>query len=121
MNVLLVEDDPLVRSAMVKILERGGFTVSAVPNGLAALSELRDQRFSAIVTDLKLPFLQGDDFFRQVQELFPDMARRIVFVTGWGHDQQIREFLTQTGQPCLPKPFEASELVAAVQRVAAKV
>ncbi|HET7040197.1 MAG TPA: response regulator, partial [Gemmatimonadales bacterium] len=63
MNVLLVEDDPLVRSAMIKILERGGFTVSAVPNGLAALAELRDQRYSAIVTDLKLPFLQGDDFF----------------------------------------------------------
>jgi DNA-binding response OmpR family regulator len=98
MNVLLVEDDPLVRNSIVKILQRGGFTVSAVPNGLAALSELRDQRFSAIITDLKLPFLRGDDFFRQVQE-----------------------FLNQTGQPCLPKPFEAGELVAAVQRVAAKV
>jgi CheY-like chemotaxis protein len=121
MNVLLVEDDPLVRSSIIKILERGGYTVSAVPNGLAALSELRDQRFAAIITDLKLPFLQGDDFFRQVQELFPDMARRIVFVTGWAHDQKIQEFLKQTGQPCLPKPFEAGELVSALQRVAAKV
>jgi DNA-binding response OmpR family regulator len=121
MNVLLVEDDPLVRKSIVKILEHGGFTVSAVSNGLAALSELRDQRFSAIVTDLKLPFLRGDDFFRQVQELFPDLASRIVFVTGWGHDQQIREFLEETGQPCLPKPFEAKDLVAAIKRVAAKV
>lgn len=121
MNVLLVEDDPLVRKSIVKILELGGFTVSAVSNGLAALSELRDQRFSAIVTDLKLPFLRGDDFFRQVQELFPDLASRIVFVTGWGHDQQIREFLEETGQPCLPKPFEAKDLVAAIKRVAAKV
>jgi CheY-like chemotaxis protein len=121
MNILLVEDDPLVRTSIIKILERGGYTVSAVPNGLAALSELRDQRFSAIITDLKLPFLQGDDFFRQVQELFPEMARRIVFVTGWAHDQRIQEFLAQTGQPCLPKPFEAGDLVSAVQRVAAKV
>lgn len=121
MNVLLVEDDPLVRNSIIKILERGGFTVSAVSNGLAALSELRDQRFSAIVSDLKLPFLRGDDFFRQVQELFPDMSRRIVFVTGWGQDEQIREFLEETGQPCLSKPFEADELVGAVQRVAAKV
>jgi CheY-like chemotaxis protein len=121
MNILLVEDDPLVRNSIVKILERGGYTVSAVPNGLAALSELRDQRFAAIITDLKLPFLQGDDFFRQVQELFPDMARRIVFVTGWAHDPRIQEFLSQTGQPCLPKPFEAGDLVSAVQKVASKV
>jgi len=121
MHVLLVEDDPLVRSSIVRILERGGFTVAAVQNGLAALSELRDRRFAAIVCDLRLPFLRGDDFFQQVEQLFPDMSRRFVFVTGWGHDPQIREFLDKTGQPFLPKPFEANELLAAVQKVAGKV
>jgi DNA-binding response OmpR family regulator len=121
MQVLLIEDDPLVRTSIAKILERGGFTVTAVANGLAALGELRDQRFTAIVTDLRLPFLAGDDFFRQVQQLFPDMAKRVVFVTGWAQDSQVSEFLEQTGQPCLAKPFEAGELIAAVQRVASKV
>ena len=121
MQVLLVEDDPLVRNSMLKVLERGGFTVTPVPNGLAALSELRDHRFSAIVSDLRLPFLQGDDFFRQIEELFPDMARRVVFVTAWAHDPQFAEFLQQTGQPCLAKPFEAVDLIATVKRVASKV
>ena len=121
MQVLLVEDDPLVRTSIAKILERGGFAVTAVANGLAALSELRDRRFTAIVTDLRLPFLGGDDFFRQVEQLFPDMAKRVVFVTGWAQDSQVSEFLEKTSQPCLAKPFEAGELIAAVQSVAAKV
>jgi CheY-like chemotaxis protein len=120
-QVLLIEDDPLVRASIAKILERGGFTVLPVANGLTALSELRDRRFAAIVTDVRLPFLGGDDFFRQVQQLFPDLTKRVVFVTGWAQDQSVSEFLQQTGQPCLAKPFEAAELIAAVQRVAAKV
>jgi CheY-like chemotaxis protein len=121
MQVLLIEDDPLVRTSIGKILERGGFTVLPVANGLTALSELRDRRFAAIVTDIRLPFLGGDDFFRQVQQLFPDMAKRVVFVTGWASDQSVSEFLEKTGQPCLSKPFEAGDLIAAVQQVAAKV
>ncbi len=121
MQVLLIEDDPLVRELMVKVLESGGFQVTSVANGLAGLAALRDQRYAAIVCDLRLPFLQGDDFFTQVQDLFPDMAKRTVFVTGLIQDPKAHEFLSGTGQPFLGKPFRASDLIAAVQQVAGAV
>ncbi len=121
MNVLLIEDDPLVRDSIVKVLERGGFGVTAVPNGLQGLAELRDGRYAAIVCDLRLPFLQGDDFFTQVKDLFPDMVKRMVYVTGLVDDSKAREFLEGTGQPFLGKPFESSELIEMVSKVAGKV
>ena len=121
MRVLLIEDDPLVRDGMIRVLEHGGFTVTAVANGLSGLAELRDQRYSAIVCDLRLPFLEGNDFFMQVKELFPEMATRTVFVTGWADDPDTREFLEKTGQPFLGKPFAADELVKIVRRLAGKV
>jgi len=54
-QVLLIEDDPLVRASIAKILERGGFTVLPVANGLTALSELRDRRFTAMSCEFSPP------------------------------------------------------------------
>ncbi len=121
MNVLLIEDDPLVRDSIANVLERDGFAVTGVPNGLQGLAELRDGQYAAIVCDLRLPFLQGDDFYVQVKDLFPDMAKRIVYVTGFADDPKAREFLEGTGQPFLGKPFESSELIEIVSKVAGKV
>jgi DNA-binding response OmpR family regulator len=118
MQILLVEDDPLARQGIQKVLEHAGFSIVIAPNGLAAFSELRRGSFAAIVCDLRLPFLRGEDFFTQVKELSPAMAGRVVFVTGLGNDPEAVTFLKETGQPYLLKPFEADELVAAVRKVA---
>ncbi|HEX9730125.1 MAG TPA: response regulator [Gemmatimonadales bacterium] len=116
-KVLVVEDDPLVRDAIKRLLEHAGFHVTIAPNGLAALGRIRDASFRAVVCDIRLPFLQGNDFYDQLKELFPEMVKRVVFVTGWAHEDEIRAFLERTGQPYLTKPFEAAALIAAVKEV----
>ncbi len=117
MDVLIVEDAPEVRSAYGRVLERAGYMVKAVDNGLAALAELQQGSYSVIVLDILMPFLEGKGFFRQLEADFPDMTKKVLFVTGMAGDSDTRNFLEQTGQPFLKKPVDAKQLVAAVRRM----
>lgn len=119
MRILLVDDDPVTRGAIAKVLEHAGMMVTHAPNGLAAFADLREDGFDALVCDLRLPFLRGEEFFKQVKEMFPEMARRTVFITGVVDDPAVREFLAGTGQPFLFKPFEIEDLIATVRTVTA--
>ncbi len=115
-DVLIVDDNTEVSSAYGQVLERAGYMVKAVDNGLAALAELQQGRYSVILLDILMPFLEGKSFFRQLEADFPEMAKRVVFVTGMAGDDETRKFLEQTGQPFLEKPVEADDLVGAVRK-----
>ncbi|MGD2136092.1 MAG: response regulator [Gemmatimonadales bacterium] len=116
-DVLVADDDQRIAQLHAKLLERAGFMVTVVDNGLAAFAALQQQRYRAIVCDIQMPFLEGTRLYDQIREEFPEAAGRVVFVTGWAHDAETRKFLEQTGQPYLPKPVDFEKLVATVTRV----
>jgi CheY-like chemotaxis protein len=91
--------------------------VKAVDNGLAALAELQQGSYSVILLDIFMPFLEGKGFYRQLEEDFPDMAKRVLFVTGMAEEGETLEFLEETGQPFLKKPVDATQLVRAVRKM----
>ena len=66
MDVLLVEDEPGTRQTYTKLLERAGFRVNAVENGLAAIAELNEHSFRALVLDVGLPFLEGRKLYNEL-------------------------------------------------------
>ncbi len=117
MPILVVEDDPSVLRSHMRLLEQGGFEVLAAVNGMEAFEHLRTENVDAILCDVDMPTLNGTGFFEQLEELQPDMASRVVFVTGHADEPETRRFLEQTGQPFLGKPTEDDELVAAVRRI----
>ncbi len=115
-DVLLVDDEEDVRSTLTKMLEQGGFSVVALDNGLQAIAELQQQPVGAIVTDVLMPFLEGRRFYDELASERPEMAERVVFVTG-AHDDIVREVEERTGRPVLRKPVRAAELVRTVRAV----
>ena len=117
MNVLLVEDDPAVSRVFTSVLERAGFAVTSVANAVDALAAIGKSPFHAIVCDLILPRAEGTTFYDDLRSAFPDMAERVLFVTGWANEPKSRNLLEHTGRPFLAKPVEAAELVAAVRRI----
>ena len=117
MKVLVVEDTAEMQRSITRILETRGFEPVIAENGLEAFARLGEGDFVAIVCDLALPFLQGNQFFSQIRDAYPDMAGRVVFVSGFATDATTKAFLEGTGQPYLAKPFEAAELLAAVEAV----
>jgi DNA-binding response OmpR family regulator len=118
MDILVIEDDPTVQHIIAKALERGGYMVKCVDNGLQALAELQGATFLAIVCDVGLPFLGGKSLYDQIKAEYPEMAARVLFVTGMAQDPETRKFLDRTGQPVVAKPFEVTELLHAVRLVA---
>ncbi len=117
MDILVIEDDPTVQLIITKALERGGYMVKCVDNGLQAMAEIEETAFRAIVCDVGLPFLEGKSLFDHIKSGYPDMAERVVFVTGMAYDPETRRFLDATGRPVIAKPFELPELVRVVKSV----
>src|SRR5262245_11796067 len=118
-TVLIIEDDRANREAFGKILSRAGFEVEAVENGLDALDLLSNHSYNAVVCDISMPLLSGIGLFEQLEEISPEMAGRIVFVTAYADDPRVRQFLDKTGQPVMEKPIELPALVQAVRELSA--
>ncbi len=116
-RILVVEDEPAVADFIAKALQRAGHTVWCATNGQEALSMLADERPDLIISDIKMPSMRGDQFFMELQVLYPDLVPRVLFVTGDVADQRTVGFLEETGQPRLVKPFGADELRRMVARM----
>ncbi len=118
MDVLVVEDNPIVQSGIARALEHATFRVTAVGDAISAFSELERRVFDVIVCDVQLPFIDGMEFYTQLAEKHPSMSHRVMFVTAMVDDPIVRAFIDRTGRPALGKPFELAELVANVTRLA---
>jgi CheY-like chemotaxis protein len=116
-HVLLVDDEIGIRRSVSRLLRRYGFQVTDVPDGQAALQALQDGGYDAVVSDLRMPGMSGEEFFRLVQQDFPAMARRVVFTSGDLHRIETQQFLAASGCPALQKPFELTELVRTLRVV----
>ena len=117
MQVLIIEDDNAVRLAYKKVLEGTGFSVTAVGDGVDAFAYLKKTKFDAILCDVALPGLEGTTFYEHLQEQYPQMADRVVFVTGYAKDANTKKLLEHTGRPYLSKPVEMKDLLATVNKL----
>lgn len=117
MDLLLADDDVRVRDGLAKVLRRYGFRVETAENGVAALAEIQQKPYDAIVSDVRMPFMDGMRLYERLATDFPESAQRVVFITAYADDLEVREFLDATGQPVLHKPFDVVDLVRAVRAI----
>jgi len=104
-RVLLVDDDPLVRAALSRALGRE-HDVEPVPSGRAALEHLRsDRAWDVVICDLMMPDLTGRQLYEIIEQEHPDLAARMVFVTGGAFTDETRAFLSRIDNPVFHKPF----------------
>jgi DNA-binding response OmpR family regulator len=118
MQALIIEDDNALRKAYQKILEREGFTVSAVSNAVDAFEKIMKTNFDVVVCDVALPALEGTTFFELLTQRYPQTAQRVLFVTGFAKDENTRKLLEHTGRPYLTKPVDLKVFLTAVMRTA---
>jgi two-component system NtrC family sensor kinase len=120
LSVLVVDDEPAIASLLADLLEMDGYRVATARTGLAALDRLRDGGFDAIVSDIRMPELDGPGLYRRVEQLDAGLARRMVFVTGNAFTDDTADFFSATGAPCIRKPFARGDLQRALQHVLAQ-
>lgn len=110
-RALVVEDERALGEAVAATLTDEGFRVDRADNGEEALTRLRDQHYDVIICDLKMPKVDGMAFFAEVSKKMPNVARRLVFMTGDVAGTEAERFLEESGCRWIPKPFRLRDLV----------
>lgn len=115
--ILVVDDDQQLASALQWILAEESFLVDVAFDGEQALQKIRTHEYEAVICDLKMPKLQGDEFYYQAKQARPAMADRFIFITGYGTDPRIHSFLAGNEVKFLLKPFPINGLISCVREL----
>ena len=115
-QILVVEDEPLIASLLIDMLSTDGHEVDAVGTGVAALERIGERAYDLIVSDLRMPEMDGPGLYRALEQRHPHLLPRIIFVTGSALDPANEEFLSDTRVPWLAKPFSIADLHKFTQR-----
>ena len=117
-RILVVDDEVEVGSVMSELLRRDGHEVDTAVNGLEALARLRARSYDAVVSDIRMPQLDGVGLWTTVKRDDPALASRFVFFTGDTLSGATTEFLERTGAPNIRKPVTLRDIRVALARVA---
>jgi DNA-binding NtrC family response regulator/nitrogen-specific signal transduction histidine kinase len=115
-RILVVDDEQGVASTLADMLTSDGHQVDVAQNGRTALDRIRASAYDLVVSDLRMPELDGPGLYRELERLRPDLLRRILFLTGDTLDPGVATFLEQTGVPSVSKPFTWEEMRRALHR-----
>ena len=118
-SVLLVEDERALATAVAEALTDAGLKVDHAGDGEEALACLRHENYDAVICDLKMPRVDGMTLYRAIAAATPELARRVIFVTGDVAGTDAERFLEESGCRWLAKPFRLSELLRAVRETLA--
>jgi CheY-like chemotaxis protein len=110
LRVLFVDDDPFVRSCVGRYMQRLGVEVIQVSTGAEALEVLRGGAFDAIVTDLKLPGMDGGEIVASILAECPAVQDRVLVASGDLNSDRARRVLA-LGCKGVQKPFDVPKLV----------
>jgi signal transduction histidine kinase len=119
-QILIVDDEAGVAEIVAEAVQRDGHTTSIAVDGAMALEMLAREPFDLVVSDSRMPVLDGEDFFAEALRRFPRLRRGIVFLTGDVLSDEKREFIERTGAPFLAKPCDLDELRGTINRVLAQ-
>lgn len=115
-RVLFVEDDPTLSEAMVQGLQLEGFQVDAFDNAASALRTLATDFPGVIVSDIRLPGMDGLEFFAAVKNV--DTELPVIFTTGHGDVAMAVDAMKRGAADYLTKPYSSADLFAAIRRAA---
>ena len=115
-SILVVDDEDGVAQLIADLLTDEGHQVTKTTDPRKALRLAEAERFDAVLSDFKMPGMNGETFFRAMEAIAPENARRVGFVTGDAMGHEVRKFLTATRRPYIEKPIMKDELLALIDR-----
>lgn len=119
LRVLVVDDEPGIAELLQELLEAAGYAVATAGSGAQALALARQQPFDLVVSDLRMPDIDGAALWRALRQQQPGLAQRMLFVTGDTLSPAAERFVAATGCPSLDKPFSRRDLLARLQTLMA--
>lgn len=112
-NILVVDDEAIVLKSCERILASEGFSVDTATNARNALSLLEKNFYDLVITDIKMPEMDGIEFMKEVRKRNPDI--NIIVITGYPSQESIKAALSLRIIDYLPKPFSPNHLLEVVK------
>lgn len=116
-RILVIDDERAVRELISDALAIEGHDVHTAENGKEALDLIGQHRYDLVFCDLRMPEMDGQRLYEEVQRDYPQVLKRIVFVTAQAHSADYGPFLRTTGIPVIEKPFTLSQLRQMVDKM----
>ena len=120
-GILIADDDPDIRDLVAFKLEQAGFDVTAVDNGLAALSAAQDAPPDLVVLDVMMPGMSGIDVCRELRSRPPTATLPIILLTARAQEGDVEVGFGAGADDYVVKPFSPRELVSRVEAVLARM
>ena len=116
-TILVVDDDPEVARVLADLLALDGHRVDTAAHGAVALEQIQKQAYDVILSDHRMPVLDGPGFYRELERDHPEYLRRIVLITGDALNPETEAFSERAGLPTVAKPFVLGDVRRAIEQV----
>ncbi|MBD3184789.1 PAS domain S-box protein [Candidatus Poribacteria bacterium] len=109
-KILVVDDEQKILELFNDILTMMNYEVVTARNAIQAMDNLDNNEYDLMICDMKMPGFSGEKLYNIVKSTKPDLAERIIFVTGDIINPDTQKFLRETGNPYIAKPFSVDEI-----------
>jgi two-component system NtrC family sensor kinase len=116
LRILVVDDEIELAQTLADILAPDGHQTTLAEHGKKALEALRNRDYDLIISDLRMPVMDGPSLYRELERSMPRYMERILFVTGDTLSIPVREFLTSYALDVIEKPYSPEEVRRAIAR-----
>ncbi len=113
-TVLVADDESMMRNLLQKILVRDGYKVITAGDGLEALAVLEKERVDLVISDLKMPRMDGFELLKIVKEAYSHVG--IIMMTAYGDTYTVKDALLLGADEYITKPFKSFEISLVVER-----
>ena len=120
-SILVIEDEPSVSAFVRAALERRGYKVVQASSGVAGIAQLEAGSFAGVISDIRMPgSINGADVHDWIRKNRPDLAGRIILISGDTANSETQSLLASSPTPCLEKPFRVQKLISIVEKTFGK-
>lgn len=109
-DVLVVDDEVAIQDVFSELLADHACRVHGANNGLEAIRLIEKQEFDLIISDLKMPVMDGRWLYEKIKETKPAALKKFIFITGDTNSAKTADFLEHCGNPWLTKPFNFQDV-----------
>lgn len=117
-NLLIVDDEAGYRDVLKVIFNSEGYTVQTAENGSRALEKIKSDKFDVVISDVRMPDMDGISLLEAVRNIYPDIG--VVLMTAFGTIDTAREAFKLGADDFIQKPFNNEELTLIVRRAIEK-
>ncbi len=113
-TILIVDDEPVMQSLLEKILSREGYRTFVAGDGETALRILGSQEVSLVLSDIKMPGMNGFELLKEIKNRYPRIG--VIIMTAYGDTFTVKDALLLGADEYVTKPFKSYEVSLVVER-----